>query len=104
MRVAFVTGAGGDIGRHISSAFLARGMAVAGADLDLTRLRTVAAELAEPQRFFPVQADVTQMDSVRAAVGEATRALGEIDVLVNNAGGITQPSLRLTQESDWLHD
>src|SRR5690242_13578178 len=103
MRVAFVTGAAGDIGRHISAAFLVRGLAVAGADLDLPRLKTAAAEFVEPNRFLPLEANVTQMESVLAAVDEASRTLGEIDVLVNNAGGITQPSLRMTQESDWLH-
>ena len=32
------------------------------------------------------------------------QALGDVEVLVNNAGAITQSSLRATEESDWLRD
>jgi NAD(P)-dependent dehydrogenase (short-subunit alcohol dehydrogenase family) len=101
--VALVTGAAGDIGRAITTALIARGVKVAGLDRDSERLHAFASECAS-ESFLPVQADVTRMESVTAAVATATQKLGDIDVLVNNAGGISKPSLLTTDERDWLGD
>lgn len=104
MRVAFVTGAAGDIGRAICRALLADGLAVAGLDLRQEQLHATATELAAGDRFLGIQGDVTSLESVRNAVANVQRSFGEVSVLVNGAGGITQPSLRTTEESHWLHD
>ncbi|HEY0940305.1 MAG TPA: SDR family oxidoreductase [Steroidobacter sp.] len=108
MKVAFVTGAAGDIGRDICALFLSNGVSVAGVDRDATRLLALADEL-QPKaggeaRFLSVHADVTSAESVRAAVATVTNELGDVQILVNNAGGITKPSLLTTEEQDWLHD
>jgi NAD(P)-dependent dehydrogenase (short-subunit alcohol dehydrogenase family) len=104
MKVALVTGAAGDIGRDICGLFLAKGLKVVGLDRDGERMQKFATQLAHPERFLPLQADVTQMPSIVAAVQRAREEVGEVDILVNNAGGITQPSLLTTEERDWLHD
>src|SRR5205823_6120574 len=50
---------------------------------------------------YAVQMDVGERASVDAAIEEAQRVLGPIDVLVNNAGvALTKPFLELT-EHDW---
>ncbi len=86
-RVAIVTGASRGIGRAI-----ALGLAEAGAAV-VPVARTAAAleELAEQVRTgggqaFPVRVDVGDPASVAAAVEEAWRAFGRLDVVVNNAG------------------
>jgi NAD(P)-dependent dehydrogenase (short-subunit alcohol dehydrogenase family) len=108
VKVAFVTGAAGDIGRDICAAFLAGGVSVGGIDRDAARLQTLAdamaGEASGGARFLPVHADVTSGQSVRTAVEEVSRTLGDVSILVNNAGGITKPSLLTTEEPDWLHD
>jgi NAD(P)-dependent dehydrogenase (short-subunit alcohol dehydrogenase family) len=104
MKVAVVTGAAGDIGRDICEAFLTNGMKVAGLDRDAERLRVIAQQLPNNAQFLPLQADVTQMQSVVAAMQRVNQELGDVTILVNNAGGITKPSLLTTQESDWLSD
>lgn len=104
MKVALVTGAAGDIGHAICAALLSKGMKVAGLDRDGERLRELAPLLPNAASFLAVQGDVTRMDSVSAAVRGITQQLGEVSVLVNNAGGITKPSLLTTQEADWLSD
>jgi NAD(P)-dependent dehydrogenase (short-subunit alcohol dehydrogenase family) len=104
LRVALVTGAAGDIGRAICSALLSNGLAVAGLDVDEQQLRAAANDFSVGGRFLAVPADVTRMDSVVAAVNCVNSALGEVSILVNNAGGITQPSLLTTEESHWLRD
>lgn len=108
MKVAFVTGAAGDIGRAICAVFLSKGISVAGVDRDVSRLLALADGLEQQAgggaRFLAVHADVTNTESVHAAVATTTSKLGDVQILVNNAGGITKPSLLTTEEQDWLHD
>lgn len=86
-RTALVTGASRGIGRE-----LARGLAAAGLDVGLlardeVRLARTAGEIeAGGGRAVAVTADVTDAVAVRRAVSEVERALGPIDLLVNNAG------------------
>jgi NAD(P)-dependent dehydrogenase (short-subunit alcohol dehydrogenase family) len=104
VKVAFVTGAAGDIGRAICAAFLSNGVAVAGVDINEAGLGAVARDLSAGVRFLPVHADVTRMESVLAAVQCVNAALGDVSILANNAGGISAPSLLTTEEHDWVRD
>jgi NAD(P)-dependent dehydrogenase (short-subunit alcohol dehydrogenase family) len=71
-----VTGASGTFGREIASALTRRGARVVGLDLR-----------PGPDDVVPVLAcDITDDDSVAAAVAGALAQLGGLDVLVNNAG------------------
>ncbi|RAR61847.1 NAD(P)-dependent dehydrogenase (short-subunit alcohol dehydrogenase family) [Paraburkholderia unamae] len=103
-KVALVTGAGRGIGAAIARAFAAEGAAVVLAELDGANADATAREIAgaiEGARTLAVQTDVTQPASVRAAVDEAQRALGPVDVLVNNAGiNVFADPLTMTDD-DW---
>ena len=87
-QTALVTGASRGIGRA-----LAVGLAAAGADLalsgrDTDALAEVQAEVeALGRKAFVLPADVTDPDACRSLVADALSALGQLDVLVNNAGG-----------------
>jgi 7-alpha-hydroxysteroid dehydrogenase len=89
-RAAIVTGAGRGLGRAISLA-----MADAGADLVVTaRTKEQIDETAELVRAkgpkcLAVVCDVTDSASVDAMVEATLSEFGQIDVLVNNAGGAT---------------
>ena len=89
-RTALVTGASRGIGRA-----LAVGLAAAGADValsarDVGSLEQVRAEVeALGRKAFVLPADVTDADACRQLVEDAVAALGQLDVLVNNAGGST---------------
>lgn len=102
-QVAMVTGAGQGIGAAIAHAFAREGAAVVLAELNPQRAEHVAAELRALYEV-PVLAlttDVTQADAVARAVETASRELGVIDVLVNNAGiNAFHDPLRMT-ESEW---
>lgn len=85
---AFVTGAGQGAGRGIALMLARYGAGgVAVNDYVLERAEAVAAEIqAMGVKAVPVQADVGDHASVKAAFDKATAALGPITLLVNNAG------------------
>jgi len=103
-KVALVTGAGRGIGAAIARAFAAEGAAVVIAELDGASAEASAREIAQKQagaRTLAMPTDVTQAASVRAAVAEAERAFGPVDVLVNNAGiNVFADPLTMTDD-DW---
>jgi NAD(P)-dependent dehydrogenase (short-subunit alcohol dehydrogenase family) len=91
-QIALVTGASTGIGRHLVEALAARGMAVAGLARGGERLRAAMTEVAEATggRTLAVAADVTDRASVEAAVEAVVGELGQVDLLVNNAGLIDE--------------
>ncbi|MCO5222500.1 MAG: SDR family oxidoreductase [Thermomicrobiales bacterium] len=97
-RVALVTGAGSGIGRAISQALARDGATVVVSDLDLDLAKQVSNILAGS---FPIQLDVTSMESAKQAVSRIERELGPIDVLVNNAGVSTMAPIWDLTEKEW---
>ena len=87
-RTALVTGASRGIGRA-----LAVGLAAAGADVALSArdealLNDVAAQVEGlGRRAFVLPADVTDAAACGQLIDDAVGVLGQLDVLVNNAGG-----------------
>jgi 2-keto-3-deoxy-L-fuconate dehydrogenase len=81
--VAVVTGGGSGIGLATARLLAARGARVAVLDLDPAPAGAAEGDGEPP---LPLVADVTDDDSVRAAVATAVDRLGGVDVLVNNAG------------------
>jgi 2-hydroxycyclohexanecarboxyl-CoA dehydrogenase len=77
-RTALVTGGASGIGAAISRRLAAEGAAVGVGDIDAEGAAAVASEISGR----PLELDVTDLDSAKAAVGE----LGSVDILVNNAG------------------
>jgi 2-hydroxycyclohexanecarboxyl-CoA dehydrogenase len=86
-RVALVTGGAQGIGRGIVETLGANGFQVAVADLnvDLAEEAAVAVKGAGGNAVA-VEMDVTDTSSVQAAVKSVTESLGQIEIVVNNAG------------------
>jgi citronellol/citronellal dehydrogenase len=84
-----VTGGGTGIGKAIALAAAECGARVAIASRRRDNLDQGAAEIEQEtgQRPFSVECDIREPERVDAMVEEVVRALGAIDVLVNNAGG-----------------
>ncbi|MGO9829327.1 MAG: SDR family NAD(P)-dependent oxidoreductase [Myxococcaceae bacterium] len=101
-RVALVTGASRGIGRAIAEALSEEGAAVAVLSTRLDGARPVAEALrAKGQRAYPVAADVASPSALDAALAEVRRALGPVDVLVNNAGIALRQPLAATADADF---
>ena len=85
-QVALVTGGGRGLGPVIARELAAAGAAVAVMARSENELaNTVATIVAAGGRAIAVRADVTDRAAVDAAVQEAERGLGPVDLLVNNA-------------------
>ena len=99
-RVAFVTGGAQGIGGGISEALGAHGFRVAVADLNLDAAKETAQRIVDAGgKAIAVLVDVTDTESVRHAVNTATEELGDIEVVVNNAGWDDfMPFLKTTEE------
>jgi 2-hydroxycyclohexanecarboxyl-CoA dehydrogenase len=81
-KTALVTGGASGIGAATARRLAAEGARVAIGDLDLDGARGVAGEL----DGFACLLDVSDTGSVRDGVAATVEELGDVDVLVNNAG------------------
>jgi 3-oxoacyl-[acyl-carrier protein] reductase len=97
-KTALVTGATGGIGGEIARALHRQGAKVAVSGTRREVLETLAAEIGNG----PVlPCDLTNKDSVEALVPDAEKALGQLDILVCNAG-ITKDNLFVQlKDEDW---
>jgi len=101
-KVAVVVGGTSGIGLAI-----AKGMAEAGADVIPTSRRmdmveTAAVEIEQRgRRSLRVVSDVADRSSLQAALDEAVRAFGKVDILVNSAGRTKRAPTLDFSETDW---
>ena len=86
-RVAFVTGASSGLGAQFAKTLAAAGAGVVLAARRVDRLKALRAEIeADGGVAHVVKLDVTDHDSIKAAVAHAETEMGGIDILVNNSG------------------
>jgi NAD(P)-dependent dehydrogenase (short-subunit alcohol dehydrogenase family) len=82
---ALVTGAAHGIGFAVAAELAGQGMQVLGIDADDAALPDAAEAHGDVGRVILIPGDVADEAQVKAAVREARRRLGGLDVLVNNA-------------------
>lgn len=96
-RTAFVSGGATGLGREFVAQLAGQGARVAFCDLDADAGAQLAAET--DSLFLPV--DVTEVDRLQAALGEASARLGPITVLVNNAANDTRRGVDDIDVAGW---
>jgi len=106
---ALVTGGSRGIGKAIARVLADEGATVAIAARDAERLAGAAADIeaATGQAVATLQFEASDDDSVRDMVAAAARALGGLDILVNNAaqpGGTAPPNLAAVTSRDFATD
>lgn len=101
-RVALVTGASSGLGTQFAKTLASAGAAVVLAGRNMERLKTLRAEIeGDDGDAHVVTLDVTDVDSIKAAVAHAETEMGTIDILVNNSGVSTQQKLTDVTEDDF---
>lgn len=101
-QAAFVTGGGGGIGRAIALCLADMGADVAIIEAIPERCAQMTAEIeARGRRALCVAGNVMDVDALQAAVAQAAEAFGRLDVLVNNAGGVTRRNFLDLAEKNW---
>lgn len=95
---ALITGAARGIGRGFAEGFLAEGATVAVADINLEAAQETAGNLGDGA--YAVQIDVSDQDSIDAAISSVVAHAGSLDILVNNAAVFdAAPTVDITRES-----
>jgi len=102
-KVALITGSGRGLGKVMALA-----LAEAGADLALVGrtlnvLEEAAAEIsgATGRTVKCFTADVTKADEVEKLAKDVPAAMGQVDILINNAGNNTRGAIQELSEADW---
>ncbi len=98
-KVALVTGAAGPLGLAASRFLVEDGLTVVMVDVARERLGTLAAGLGP--RAAPLALDVSDPAAVAAAVARVQREHGGVDVLVNNAGILSNHKAADTEPDEW---
>ncbi|WP_374590736.1 SDR family oxidoreductase [Aquabacterium sp.] len=93
-RVALITGASSGLGQQFAKTLAQAGAAVVLASRRIELLKTLRAEIeAFGGDAHVVALDVTDHDSIKAAVAHAETEVGPIDILINNSGVSTTQKL-----------
>jgi NAD(P)-dependent dehydrogenase (short-subunit alcohol dehydrogenase family) len=101
-KITVITGGASGIGRGTALAFARRGADVVLADVNDTRLAEARAEIeALGRRALAVRCDVTQDADVERLARVAIGELGQVDVLMNNAGVVCCGALEAIPIADW---
>lgn len=102
-KVAIVTGSSRGIGACIAKRYAAEGAAVAVvANSKLDRAEQVVSEIEQAGgRAAAFAADISKPAKCERLVAEVVDALGEVNILVNNAGVFWPKPIEDTTEEDW---
>ena len=102
-KVALITGGARDVGRETALAFAAEGATVAvNFRSSENAAGSVVGEITEKGGTAKAyQADVTDLDAVRAMIDAIIGDFGRIDILVNNAGYVEPRRFLETGPEDW---
>lgn len=96
---ALVTGATGGIGEAIARAFHQAGATVAISGRRTEKLEELAADLGE--RVHVVPCDLGNREQVAKLVDEAVKAMGRLDIIVNNAGMTRDNLFMVMKDDEW---
>jgi len=98
-KLALVTGAAGVLGLAVSKSLAAQGLKVVMADVDAPNVSRFAEEIGA--NAIPLILDVSDADAVAAACADISANHGAVNVLVNNAGILSNNKAAETTPAEW---
>ncbi len=98
-KIALITGGGRGIGRAIAHTFAHHGALIAVAARTAEQVEQVAAEIGNDA--IALTCDVANPESVTQMFAQARERLGEVDILINNAGIAESATLITTSDDLW---
>lgn len=105
-KIAIVTGAGRGLGREMALALANAGAHIVATARSVDQLNETATAVKEKgARCLVVPCDVTDSGQVNGMVKAALDEYGRIDILINNAGGVTKAHNRqidLISDEEWF--
>ncbi|MCH7512521.1 MAG: bifunctional rhamnulose-1-phosphate aldolase/short-chain dehydrogenase [Bacteroidetes bacterium] len=99
-RVAFITGAGGGIGKAIAGKLVEEGACVILSDISEERLKEAIPDFNKDNSTYVV-CDVTDPEAVADALDKAMLYFGGVDILIHSAGLAISKSIADTSLEDW---
>ena len=87
-KVALITGAAAGIGKETARLFLAEGVTVVLTDINEEKLKETIDWLGSKATLYSYPADITNADDLKALHDYIKEEVGEIDILVQNAGTV----------------
>ncbi len=101
-RVAFITGASSGLGAQFARTLARAGAGVVLASRRVEKLKELRARIeGEGGDAHVIELDVTDHDSIKAAVAHAETEMGSIDILVNNSGVSTTQRIQDVTPEDY---
>lgn len=100
-KLALLTGAAGVLGSETARGLAADGYRVIMVDLDSKQLEALAQEIG--RGAYPLALDVADPQMVAEACATIRRELGQVSVLVNNAGVLSNHKAAETANDEWRH-
>jgi len=104
VRTALVTGAAGTMGKAAALGLLCDGIRVAIADIKVDALEQTRRELADTASADQIHAitfDVSNAEACSRAVDRIEKDFGAINILINNAGILSNSKLAGTTPEEW---
>jgi len=102
-KTALVTGGSEGIGKGIARVLAQEGVDVAICARRKDVLEATANEIAEAtgRKIIPIAADLTRDEDARNFIEQGHKALGRVDIMVNNAGSAPGGVIEHMTEADW---
>lgn len=103
-RVAVVTGASSGLGKQMAIALAKQGANVAVLARRIGRLESLAKDLeVMGVTALPVQCDIMDVESIKAAKEKVMEKFGKVDILINNAGSTATSPIQEMEDDVWSH-
>jgi 3-oxoacyl-[acyl-carrier protein] reductase len=102
-KTALVTGGSEGIGKGIALALAREGVDVAICARKMEPLEATAAEITEAtgRKIVAIPADLTKDDDAKNFIVQGHKALGRVDIMINNAGSAPGGVIEHLTEADW---